>query len=392
MNAGRHPGGLLRPRGHGHARVTYAELFFDLVFVFAITQLSHGLLHDLSLLGALRALVLFLAVWWLWIYTAWAMNWLDPDRVPVRLLLFAMMLGGLALSVAIPHAFGAAGLLFALAYVAIQIGRTAFTAWAVGPGQPALYWNFWRITGWKALAAPRWIAGGLAGAETRLLLWALAVLVEYAGPVLRFRLPGLGASAVSDWQVEGAHLAERCALFVIIALGESILVTGATFADKDWTPASITAFLLAFTGSVAMWWLYFDTGAERGTHHITRAADPGRLARAGYTYCHLPIGAGIILGAVADELVLAHPEGQADRATALTVLGGMAAYILGNALFKRLLLGWLPLSHNVGLALLAALALLATSLSPLALHAATTAVLVLVAVWERRSLHGRVTA
>jgi low temperature requirement protein LtrA len=386
---------LLRPR-HGHARVTYVELFFDLVFVFAITQLSHGLLHDLTLAGALRTGVMFLAVWWVWIYTAWAMNWLDPERAPVRLLLFAMMLAGLVLSVAIPHAFSedgrGAGLLFAATYVAIQVGRTAFTTWAIGPGQPALYRNFQRITGWKIAAAPLWLAGGLAGPQTRLWLWALAVAVEYAGPAFRFWLPRLGASEVADWQVEGAHLSERCALFVIIALGESILVTGATFSDKAWSAGTVAAFLVAFTGSIAMWWVYFDTGAERAARQITRASDPGRMARAGYTYFHLLIGAGIVLCAVADELVLAHPDGHAAAEAVAAIVGGPAVYLLGNALFKRLTLGWLPLSHNVGLGLLAALAALSGALSPLGLATGATAVLVLVAVWERLSLHGRVDA
>ena len=112
-----------RRRGHGHARVTYAELFFDLIFVFAITQISHGLLHHLSFTGVVETLILFLAVWWVWVYTAWVTNWLDPDREPVRLMIFAMMAVGLLMAVSIPKAVGAAGLVFALAHVGRQIGR-----------------------------------------------------------------------------------------------------------------------------------------------------------------------------------------------------------------------------------------------------------------------------
>ena len=380
---------LLRARG-GHARVTYVELFFDLVFVFALTQLSHALLHDLSVAGALRTGVMFLAVWWIWIDTTWAMNWLDPDREPVRALLFAMMLGGLGLSVAIPHAFEGAGMLFALAHVAIQLGRGLFTVRACAAGDPRLHLNFQRILGWKLLAAPLWLAGGMAPAW-QLSLWALAVAIEYAGPLLRFRLPGLGASEVSDWQVDGGHMAERFGLFVILALGESILVTGATFSGKEWTLGAASAFVSAFTSSVTMWWIYFDTGAERGTRQLTRTDNPGHLARAGYTYFHLPIGAGIVLVAVADEMALAHPYGHAELALTLTLLGGTALYLVGNALFKRMTLGNLPLSHSVGLGLLAVTAAAAPTLPALGLHAAATAVLLVVAVWERRSLHGRVT-
>src|ERR671920_1694821 len=119
-------GGPLRTRDGGEQRVTPLELFFDLVYVFAITQLSHLLLDHLTIEGALETLFLLLAVWWAWIYTTWTTNWFDPDRLPVRLMLVAVMLASLLMSVAIPEAFGERGLMFALAYVAIQVGRTAF--------------------------------------------------------------------------------------------------------------------------------------------------------------------------------------------------------------------------------------------------------------------------
>ncbi len=119
-------GGPLRTRDSGEQRVTPLELFFDLVFVFAVTQLSHLLLDHLSFRGVLETLFLLLAVWWAWVYTAWFTNWFDPDRLPVRLVLVAVMLASLLMSVAIPEAFGERGLMFALAFVAIQVGRTAF--------------------------------------------------------------------------------------------------------------------------------------------------------------------------------------------------------------------------------------------------------------------------
>jgi low temperature requirement protein LtrA len=386
------PKDLLRERsGHGHARVTFVELFFDLVFVFAITQLSHGLLQDLSATGVARTAVLFLGVWWVWIYTSWAMNWLDPERAPVRLLLFALMVAGLVLSMAIPEAFGARGLAFALAYVAMQVGRTAVAMLAIGPERPALYANFRRILAWKLAAAPVWLLGGLVGPDWRLGLWSVALAIEYAAPALGFWVPRLGRSSTADWTVEGGHLAERCGLFVIIALGESILVTGATFAGMPWSGLGWLSFLVALTGSIAMWWIYFDTGAERATRHITGSGDPGRMARLGYTYLHLPIVAGIVLAAVSDEIILGHPGGETAPVAALAILGGPGLYLAGVALFKRITLGWLPLSHNVGLGALLLLVPLSASLPPLALAAAATLVLLVVAVWERVSLRGRVT-
>ncbi len=192
--------------------------------------------------------------------------------------------------------------------------------------------------------------------------------------------------------MEGGHLAERCALFVIIALGESVLVTGATFGKLAWTPATVAAFLVAFLGSVAMWWVYFNIGAERGSRHIAGSSDPGRLARLAYTYMHLPIVAGIIVVAVGDELVLAHPDGHVDLKTAAVLIGGPVLYLIGNMLFKRVTAMRFPLSHQVGLGLLLLLVPASPGLSPLLLSAATTLVLIVVAVWEARSFRTPRTA
>src|SRR5690242_21739504 len=136
---------LLRARNKdGHARVTFVELFFDLVFVFAITQLSHGLLHHLSAGGALQILLLLFAVWWVWIYTSWSTNWLDPETTPVRLMLFALMLAGLVLSTSLPKAFAGHGWAFAGAYVAMQLGRSLFVLRALAGRSPANFLNFQR--------------------------------------------------------------------------------------------------------------------------------------------------------------------------------------------------------------------------------------------------------
>jgi low temperature requirement protein LtrA len=377
---------LLRARhGHDHTRVTYVELFFDLVFVFAITQLSHTLLEHLSLKGLLQAALLFMAVWWVWIYTSWVTNWLDPEKTPVRLLLFVLMLAGLVLSTSIPQAFESKGLAFAGAYVFMQVGRSLFMVWALKGHSPGNYHNFQRVSCWLAVSAVFWIAGAFVQGDTRFALWAIALVIEYAGPSLGFRTPGLGASTTSDWDVEGGHLAERCALFVIIALGESVLVTGATFAKLPWTPVTVASFLVAFVGSVAMWWIYFNIGAERGSRHISASDDPGRLARLVYTYLHLPLVAGIIVAAVGDELVLAHPTGHTNVQTAAVLLGGPALYLIGNLLFKRASAKHFPLSHLVGLGLLALLVPAATVASPLMFSGATALVLVIVAIWETRS-------
>jgi low temperature requirement protein LtrA len=380
-------GSLLRPRGaHEHARVTNIELFFDLVFVFAVTQLSHSFIRNLTPTGAGHVLILFLAVWWAWIYTSWVTNWLDPERIAVRLLLLALMLAGLVLSASIPGAFEERGLSFALAFVAIQVGRSLFMLWALGRSNHANTRNFQRITLWLAASGVLWIAGGMADPEVRIRFWIAAVAVEYAGPSAGFFVPGLGRSTTADWDVEGGHIAERCSLFIIIALGESVLVTGATFAELTWDSGDWTAFVLALVGSIIMWWIYFDTGAERGAHRISHAADPGRLARLAYTYLHLPIVGGIILTAVANELLLTHPDENVTRLDLMVMNGGPLLFLFGNLLFKRAVIGRWPLSHLVGVALFVGATPLLHGRAFMELAAIATAILAVVAVWETISL------
>jgi low temperature requirement protein LtrA len=368
---------LLRPRD-GHAgRVTSFELFFDLVYVFAVTQLSHLLLDHLNLHGALQTLLLLLAVWWAWVYNAWFTNWFDPDRWAVRLVLAGVMLCGLIMSVALPEAVGNRGLAFAGAFVAMQVGRTAFVVAALG-AEPALRRTFQRILAWLVAGGALWLAGGLADGGARYGWWLAAVALDYAAPACGYWTPGLGRSRTTDWTITGGHMAERCHLFLIIALGESILVTGATVAGLPVAPATVTAFVTAFLGSVAFWWVYFDRTAEAGSQMIAHAADPGRLGRSAYTYLHLPMVAGIIVAAVGDELIIAHPGGHTSAATVATVLGGPALFLAGHALFKRLVFGRLSPPRLIGIAALAALVPVSLVVPPLALAAA--AVLVVAAV------------
>ena len=384
---------LLRNHGGGHAPVSNLELFFDLVYVFAITQLSHTLLHHLSWMGLLEAACLFLAVWWAWIYTAWVTNWTDPERGPVRLMLIAVMLGSLLVSVSLPDAFGETGLLFAASYVGVQLGRSLVTVLIMRGEDRGAARNMVRIAFWFALPAPLWIAGAMADPHgTRIALWFAALLIEYLGPVMWFRTPGLGRSTPGDWNISGSHMAERGGLIVIIALGEGIVVTGANFAEATHDPAHVMAFLLAFVGSVLMWWVYFDTGAQRGAEHIEHHAEAGKVARAAYTYLHMPIVAGIVVSAVADALLLEEPAAHTEPGLVLTQCGGLLVYLVGNALFKRFSspLRVFPPSHLAGCLLLGVAGLWAWLMQPpaLAFVSATVCVIALVAVWEWGSYHG----
>jgi low temperature requirement protein LtrA len=377
--------GLLRDRNGGEQPVTPLELFFDLVYVFAVTQLSHRLLDHLSLRGVLETLMLLLAVWGVWVYTAWFTNWFHPDRLPVRLVLVAVMLASLLMSVAIPEAFGERGLMFALAYVAIQVGRTAFTFVALRKslgGTHPLSRTFQRILTWFVGAGVLWIIGGLLGGEARYALWLLALAVDYSGPVVGYYVPGLGRSRTEEWTIEGGHFAERCQLFVIIALGESILVTGTTFGEIEPSALAVCAFVVAFVGSVALWWIYFARSADAAREVFTASEDPGRLGRSAYTYFHIPMVAGIIAVAAADELTVAHPGEHGTLASVALTLGGTALFVAGHAFFKWAVFGVLPWSRALAIAALAALIPVGFAIPTLALSGVAGLLVVVLAVWD----------
>jgi low temperature requirement protein LtrA len=374
-----HP--ALRRRDGSEAKVTYEELFFDLVYVFAVTQLSHYLLAHLTPLGALETLLLWFAVWLGWQYTCWVTNWFDPRTSRVRLLLFGVMLAGLVMSASIPGAFAERGVTFAAAFVTIQVGRS-IVVYLMLRERHVLAANFRRILGWNCIAAVFWIAGAMAAGPARIGWWAVAVACEYVSPMFGFRLPGLGRSRTSDWTIEGGHLAERCQLFVIIALGESILITGDTFAKTHALGTlSTAAFVCAFVGSLAMWWLYFDTSSSDGSHAIEHADDPGRVG-AHFHYVHVLLVGGIIVTAVGNELVIAHPHGHLGLAETIVMVGAPVAYLLGNGLYKRIVYGRYPLSHGAGLLASLALVALAPWADLLTMNVLTSVVIIGVAAWD----------
>nr|WP_294848628.1 low temperature requirement protein A [uncultured Sphingomonas sp.] len=384
---------LTRPPHHGHhAAADFSELFFDLVYVFAVTQLSHFLLHHHDLIGVLQALVMFLAVWWAWVFTTWATNWLDPTKTPNRLMLFSVMLVSLVMSSSIPRAFEDRALWFAGAYVAIQVLRTVYLVMVARRERPELATAMTPTGIAFALSGCLWIAGAFADPERRLWIWAVAVMIEYALPIFLANNNREGRSDMRAFQVTGAHMAERCGLFIIIALGEGIIITGATFTDLTWDGPTVAAMLIAFTGTVAMWWIYFNVGAVRGSALIAEHEESGRVARDAYTYAHVPIVAGIILTAMADEMLLAHPTGHLDPAMGIAALGGSALFLTGTMVFKRITGGlpWWPLSHMVGTGLfvIAAIWVWFAHPAPLIVGGLSLAILLLVAMWEWGSFNG----
>ena len=387
LTIGKGRGLLLRERGGGEARVEPIELFFDLVFVFAATQLTHLLLQRMSPGGAGETLLLLMAVWSAWSFTTWTTSWFDSRTLPVRLLLIGLMLGSLFMSAAIPEAYGEHGLTFAAAYVAIQVGRNALTFFAIGRGHP-LTANFLRVLIWSVGLGILWIAGAVMEGERRVALWALAVAIDYVVTWFGFPVPGLGHSRTAEWSIAGEHLAERNELFIILALGETFLLTGASYAGLPRSAASMAAVIVAFAGAVALWWLYFDRGAMAGREAIAHTDNPGWLGLSAYTYLHLPMVAGIILAAGGDELTIAHPLERVTAELMVLILGGPTLYLIGNALFTWELSGRVPWSRLVAIAVLVALVPLGASASALALMTSATLVVVALVAWDVRGRWG----
>jgi low temperature requirement protein LtrA len=375
----------LRPRGDGVSQpTTTVELFFDLVYVFAITQLSHLILDDLSVAGVGRAAFLLLIVWWAWIYTTWMANWFDPASPEVRAVLTGVMLASLLMAAALPGAFGAHGALFAASYVTLQVGRNVAAATLLPAGHP-LRGIFGRLVAWSAVSGVLWLAGSALDGDRRLLLWIPAVALELCAPVAGYWLPRRGRAATSDYDIEGGHFSDRCQGFIIIALGESIVVTGATAASAGLTTTVVVSLTVAFLETAALWWLYFGAMAERSRQVMSTCANPGGLARDAYTYLHVPIVAGIIAAAVGDDLLIGEP-GEALHGVGLAmVLGGPVLFLVGESLFRLRVTG---AANAKRLAVAGALVLLAPvgpHVSALALSAIVAAVLTALAFWELRA-------
>ena len=377
--------------GSEEQRATALELFYDLVFVFAITQVSHLLLEHLTWGGAAEAALVLLVVWWAWNYTTWVTNELDPDSTAVRLLLIAIMLASLLMAVAIPEAFGDRGLLFAGAYVAIQVGRHLFLTFVTAEAGTLERRRASRILIWFAAAAPLWLAGGLAEGDARVTLWVLALGIDLAAPLTVYWVPGLPRLSPDAWDVETSHFAERFQLFMIIALGETIVITGATTAELDLDAARLTGFALAFATTAAFWWLYFDYVARIAQRRLELAPNRTQLARDGYTYLHVVMVAGIVAAAVGDELVIAHPTDVLPGRELAVVAGGPALYLLAHALFRLRMAGSVSWKRLAGAAGCVAAGVAGLALPALAVAALVFGVLVAVIVAERVAAARRAT-
>ncbi|MDU1903482.1 MAG: low temperature requirement protein A [Dysgonomonas sp.] len=343
---------LLRKREEEVASVSFSELLFDLIYVFAVTQLSHYLLHHLDLRGFIEATILWFGIWMVWQHTVWVTNWFDPNTRSIRLMLFSLMIISLFMTASIPEAFDDRGLVFAVCYVTMQVGRSLCVVLLLGNNHQ-LSNNYKRILAWMCISGIFWIAGAFAEDTHRMILWGIAVLTDYTSPMFGFYFPGLGRSdSAKEWTIEGHHILERCQLFVIIAFGETILMTGASLSEmEDWTTEKIIAALVSFLGSLVMWWVYFDTSSEVASRRIRKVSNPGLLGLR-YHAIHVILVGALIVCAVGDEMVVNHPSALTTTTSSFILIAGPIIYIITNMIFKWMTCRMLSISHSIAIVLL----------------------------------------
>jgi low temperature requirement protein LtrA len=358
--------------------VTPLELFFDLVYVFAIGQLSHHLLEHVDLRTGAETLVMALAVVYAWSMIAWGANWLVPDRLPVRLLLVGLMFASLLMSVAIADAFDGRAWLFVTGYLLIQLGRTTFLIIALR-GR-ALGEHFVNDLVWELVAGALWVAGAVADRDARLVLWGLAVAVAYAGVSALHWLPGRGRRIdLRHAEIASEHLIERFRLFFIIALGETVLTMGSAFTDEPFALERLLALAIGFTGSVALWWNYLERAEGIAVEVTETPEEAGAMGWWGTLTLTLIVLALIAI-AVGDGLAIADPGDDATLGFTILTFGGPALFLVAQAVFLHAALGDVPRSRPLALAALGILAIATAPLTLIAGIAASTAVLVAVAI------------
>ncbi|WFE50790.1 low temperature requirement protein A [Micromonospora sp. WMMD1155] len=368
-------------RGSGSPlSASFLELFFDLAFVLALSQLAEHLLHDLTVAGALRTALLLTGIWWVWVPTTWFADWYDPESPAVRWMLVASSLGALLVGVAIPQALDGRGLLFAGAYVSVHIARGVVTTFALR-GHPRQSRTL-RILCWFSVSAVPWLAGGLLP-DWRVPLWLLALALDLTGPRLGWPTPLMGRTRRQELHLTGRHFAERYQQIMIIALGELVLVAGLSYAGTDLHLPQTAAFLLVFATAVLIGLLYVTPAGQRLGPAIERA-DPSRLGVV-TGYVHLVMIAGLVVTAVGAELSIAHPARTGDLAAVVAILSGPTLFLAGRILFSVAIhrrLSWPRVAALVALA--AAAGLLRMPL--LAVSAVATAVVLVVVVLDRAGI------
>ncbi|MFF0658019.1 low temperature requirement protein A [Micromonospora tulbaghiae] len=386
----------LRSSGGGPDRATFLELFFDLVYVFALTRISARAFEDLVLEGGQtgwsavtgggKTLLLLLALWGVWQGTAWTTSRYDPHHLWLQVIVITALISAMVMGVAIPRAFSHSGLLFATAYVVAQVTRPAILVLVLHKQQYRRLKLRMLIT--FCATGVLWLTGALLPVNARVVLWSTALLLEYLAARFGWPVPGLGRSTVSRWDIQGEHLAERYQQIFLVALGETILLAGLSFTRSPTSPGMVTAFAVALATSVLLWRIYVQRAGQILGEAVTRAAHPATIGRSAAD-THLVMVIGVVATAIGYELVIEHPAGHNELPWLAVILGGPALFLAGRARFEYEVFGRVSPSRLVGIAALLLPVPLLVRLAPLVAAALAAVVLTAVAVADARRAWGR---
>jgi low temperature requirement protein LtrA len=359
-------------------RVSPLELFFDLVFVLAITQCTALMAHDTTWGGLGKGLLVLGVLWWAWVGYAWLTSVVDPEDSVVRLIVIATMAALLVVALCVPHAFGDTALLFACAYTAVRALHIALF-FLSSRNDRALRSSVWALAAGSAISSVLLIAASFAGGFEA-PLWALAIALDMAGPFV------FGADG---WQLVPSHFAERHGLIVLIALGESIVAIGAGSAHAVGAGV-VTAAVVGTLVVAGLWWLYFDVialVAARRLAHATAGRERNTIARDSFSYLHFPMVAGIVLVALGLKKTLADVGSHLHVVPASALLGGTALYLLAQVAFRWRNVHRFSLTRLLVAAVCVALLPLAIHVPALATIAILAGVLLVLIVYERVRFH-----
>ena len=370
-------------------RVTPLELFFDLVFVFALTQVTGFLAEHLSWTGMLQGAALLVVLWWAWGGYSWLTNAVPAEEViPARLVILTAMAAMLVASLAVPDAFGEYGVLFGLSYFVVRLLQVLLYALATG-GTPETRRAILRLSTGFLLAPALLIVAGFLDGFAQGLLWIFALLIDYGVALV---------GGVSGFRVHAGHFVERHGLVIIIALGESIVAVGVGVSGLTIGAGVIVATVLGVALAAGLWWAYFDLVMLAAERRLSRAKgeERARLARDSYSYLHLPMVAGIIFVALGVKQTLAHVGDPLGIIPAAALCGGVALYLLGHNAFRLRDVGSVSVPRLVVTVLCCALVSLALSVPSLFTLAMLAVLLCALAAFEtmrsrefRRELRAR---
>jgi low temperature requirement protein LtrA len=307
-------------------RVTPLELFFDLVFVYAVTQVTTLMSQDLTWRGVGRGVLVLAALWWGWTGYAWLTNMLEPEEGLVRAGMFVAMAAMLVAAIAVPGAFGSDAVLFGAAFVLVRLVNLALYVIA-GKRDPDFVRAFVRFAPTAAIGPLLILAASFAEGWVRLALWVIAILALYSGPLL---------DRGQGWRISPAHFAERYGLVVIIALGESVFAIGFATAGVVITPATIAAAVLGLAVIAALWWAYFDVFAVLAQQQLaaTSGEARARLARDCYSYLHMPMIVGIVLFALGLKITTHDVHQPLAAVPAVALCGGLSLYFFTHVVMR----------------------------------------------------------